>query len=169
MGCRVPLKGRLVHLIKYNMVLTTLKRQSCWKTHVLSLQLALFFYLSRSLAKCLFSSSAVLRSFCPSTCDVGDAYDVPFRRFLNLSLVVSLPSPRSLLHLVQHFPSPSSVMFMLTFKCVSPSVLTPACRQGQGKTSRASAASAEAQKCFDGVSCRLQNVWRTLYIKALRL
>lgn len=36
-GCREALKGRLAHLRPYNMVLTTLKRHSCWKAHVLPL------------------------------------------------------------------------------------------------------------------------------------
>ncbi len=175
MWCRVPLKGRLAHLNKYNMVLTTSKRHSFWKAPVLSLKLALFFHHAHSLEKLLSllhpqslplsvlqlvtEEVLMMSHWWGYWCHLHSILSSPW---LNLSLVVSLPVPRSLSQLGQHFPSPSSVMSMLIFKCMSPSLLTLACCQGQ-----ALAASAKHRTRFDGVSCRLQNIWRTLYIKAL--
>lgn len=103
-----------------------------------------FVVLSCPFTRKTLSSSPASHSFCPSACDRGDAYDVPSLRLLMspalhplLILTESfsccclpLPTPRAS-RLAPRFlsygwanilPLPSSVMFMLIFKCVSPSV-----------------------------------------------
>lgn len=138
-------RDRLAHL-KYNMLLTTLKRCSCWKACVLSPQLSLLFHHAHSLEKVLsflHPQSLTLQPLMEDRClwcPIAEVIDVtctpPSPQLGRICLLLSLTLYLALSYSWANIffcPLPRTVMFMLIFKCVSPSVLTPARCQGQAK------------------------------------
>ena len=126
----------------------------------------------------LFSSSPVSGSFCPSACDRGDAYDVP-----SVGLLMS-PALHPLLILTRSLScclcprtlsySRANIFPLQAVWCSCLSVSHPlfwhlhAVKDRQ-KRHRQWQPVRRNKTCFDGVSCRPQNVRRTLYIKAIRI
>lgn len=170
--CEVALKGRLVHLNQYNMVQATLKRYSCWKVHVVCCPIMPI--------HSKFSSSIIRHFFCPSACGRGGAYNVLLLRLLMspgfyplhiltefLYCCLSISVPHSFYSWANSFPFQA-----VWCSCLSLSVSLPLFWHLHAVKDRQTLyrhwqVVPRHKTGFDAVSGRLQNVWPTLYIKAL--
>ena len=145
MWCREPPKGRWAHLNKSNMVPTTLKRLKrhipslsdlpCFPIMPIHLKKLLSFLppqsLTLSVLQLVTEERPVMSLHWGYWCHL---HSILSASRLNLSLLLPTLCLALLLQLAQHFLFPGSmIMSALIFKCVCPSVLTPAHCQGQAQ------------------------------------
>lgn len=164
--CRVPLKGRLANLSKYNMVLTSLKRHSC------SLAVTCFVVIrAHSLEKVpLFLSQAFTLSVLQFVTEEMLMMSHCWGYQCHLHSILSSSGLNLCLLLSSRFIfSYGRAIVFIIKKKVSLLLFWHLHAVKDRQKPHRLWQLLRHKMCFDGVSCRHQNVWWTLYIKALEI